>query len=427
MLEGRLLLSAAMQDPQTGLVTVNGTDNGETIDVEIYTDPGGSALLNQVRVRVGGVSQVFTGNPLPQRIFVNAGAGDDVVHVFASGGGLGFYGAPVVEAFGGDGDDRITCEIGQGNSVYGGAGNDSLMGGNFDDVLDGGAGDDELAGFAGNDTLLGGDGADQLYGGEGNDSLNGGRGDDLLRGQQDDDTLVGDAGNEVLDGDRGHDTASYVDAYHYGNNRISIGDGANDGYVIDHERDDVTGETENVRGTDGDDTLIGDEGDNVLAGNGGHDLIMGNGGQDRLTAGEFSCTLYGGRGNDTLVGGSQTDYLYGERGDDWLDGGAGRDRVDGGPGRDTIDEGFYGASSTDLLSLTGSLAYFNAIAGPDWKLQSGDKLGEVLNLDVSAVQAQAQRFLGRRVRVTGRIVFQVDQQELTQSRVLVVQTITRWR
>jgi hypothetical protein len=154
------------------------------------------------------------------------------------------------------------------------------------------------------------------------------------------------------------------------------------------------------------------------------DLIMGNGGQDRLTGGEFSVTLYGGRGNDTLIGGSQTDYLYGEGGDDWLDG-AGHDRVDGGPGRDTINEGFYSASSTAVLSLTGSLAYFNAIAGPDWKLQSGDKLGEVLNLDVSGMHAEAQRFMGRRVRVTGRIVYQVDQQELTQSRVLVVQTMTR--
>jgi hypothetical protein len=131
VLERRLLLSA-MHDPETGLLTVNGTNAGETIEVELYFDPGGSPSANQIRTRVGGVAQTFTGSPLtlPERIFVNAGGGNDTVRVFYTGG-LGFLYRPKVEAFGGDGNDVINLDFGVGTSVNGGAGNDTVQGGNW--------------------------------------------------------------------------------------------------------------------------------------------------------------------------------------------------------------------------------------------------------------------------------------------------------
>jgi Ca2+-binding RTX toxin-like protein len=423
LLEGRVLLSA-IYDTETGLLTVNGTDAGETIEVELYFDPGGSAAANELRTRVGGVSRVYTGVPMPQRMIVNAGGGDDSVRVCASGAGPDYYSyRPVVEALGGDGNDRVSAELGWQNTLRGGAGNDTLLGSNWVDQLEGGAGNDELAGGADNDTLLGGDGDDALYGNDGADSLDGGAGDDLLRGQADNDTLTGGAGNDIFDGDRGWDTASYYDAAHNDGVRVSIGDGANDGDVRAGEKDDVTGETENLWGSDGYDTLIGNEVDNDIRGRGGHDLIMGNGGQDRLQGGEFGDTIYGGRGDDTLIGLDGKDRLYGERGNDWLDGGGGRDRCDGGPGHDVLDEGFFGDAIGETLTLVGTLRYTNGVAGPDWHLQAGSVAipENMVGLDVTKVQSQADALIDQMVSVKGRMT-QPDEEGVLY-RVLVVKTL----
>lgn len=85
---------------------------------------------------------------------VNAGGGDDRVHVASS------VAVPV--------------------TMRGGAGNDTLIGGSAADKLIGGAGDDRLYGGRGDDQLYGGPGNDLLVGGPGNDVLNGGGGSDRL-------------------------------------------------------------------------------------------------------------------------------------------------------------------------------------------------------------------------------------------------------
>jgi Ca2+-binding RTX toxin-like protein len=74
------------------------------------------------------------------------------------------------------------------------AGADTLFGGAGDDSLDGNAGADRLFGDAGDDTLVGDGGADRLFGGAGNDSLSGGDGNDWLEGGAGADTLDGGLG-----------------------------------------------------------------------------------------------------------------------------------------------------------------------------------------------------------------------------------------
>lgn len=59
--------------------------------------------------------------------------------------------------------------LGNGLSMFGNAGANTLIGTAFDDRLTGGTGSDTLLGGAGNDVLIGGLGSDQLTGGSGND------------------------------------------------------------------------------------------------------------------------------------------------------------------------------------------------------------------------------------------------------------------
>jgi WD40 repeat protein len=71
------------------------------------------------------------------------------------------------------GDDRLhggTWSLADGQSLYGGAGDDLLIGGGADWMY-GGPGDDNLRGHKGEDTLVGGPGRDYLFGGRGRDRI----------------------------------------------------------------------------------------------------------------------------------------------------------------------------------------------------------------------------------------------------------------
>jgi Ca2+-binding RTX toxin-like protein len=104
----------------------------------------------------------------------------------------------------------------------------------------------------------------------------------------------------------------------------------------DHDPpNECVGETQTIRGTEGNDVLVGTPRNDVIRALGGDDSIDGAGGDD---------VLCGDEGNDTVVAGP---------GDDALDGGAGDDKLDGGPGFDVI---FYRWSpvpvTASLLTLT---------------------------------------------------------------------------
>ncbi len=65
---------------------------------------------------------------------------------------------------------------------------------------------------AGPDTIRGGGGDGTVASGDGNDWLDGGTGNDLVRGGADHDTLVGGAGDDALDGEGGRDLALFSGA-----------------------------------------------------------------------------------------------------------------------------------------------------------------------------------------------------------------------
>ena len=210
----------------------------------------------------------------------------------------------------GDGADTFSNGSGGGN-LAGGAGADELAGGVGNETLNGEAGGDVLRGGAGNDNLVGGADNDQLFGGTGNDDLNGGTGDDAQFGENGQDRFGNqgdDPGADTYTGGAESDTVFFTAAIRPVN--VSLDDARNDGPF---GQDDVRGDVENVRGSDGNDTLAGNGAANSLQGGPGSDVINGLGGDDLLIGTDLVAStgandvLNGGDGNDILVDGGGDD------------------------------------------------------------------------------------------------------------------------
>ena len=273
---------------------------------------------------------------------------------------LGFIGATELEAVGGVGEHlniEFSSWLSGGSTLYdlvfnrtglvlnGDAGDNLLGGGIYSDVFNGGAGNDTVsyqrsafsvgadlagttlgfgAGFGDTfnsienlrgsnsifgDTLFGNDSANRIDGLIGNDNLFGRGGNDTLNGGSGDDSLAGGAGNDTLNGGDGTDEISFADSSTSLYFQLSnTGNGTFNG-PLSLGADTYTS-IENVRGTQGNDTLWGNDSANVLYGEGGSDDLFGKLGND---------TLFGGAGDDTLYGLEGDDTLHGETGIDTLD------------------------------------------------------------------------------------------------------------
>jgi Ca2+-binding RTX toxin-like protein len=222
-----------------------------------------------------------------------------------------------IEAFGRDGDDVITISGSGFNTIT-----------STFNTLNGQNGDDTLSGSASFSGAMG----DEIFGGSGDDTLSGGTDDDTLDGGFGADTMSGGSGfdDEV---EYGSFSSLNAGSGRYEDLAVSIGDGPNDGSLLDgpiDARDNVLGDVENLTGGSGDDVLIGEPFANELNGLGGDDELRGGLGTD---------TLRGGNGEDLLRGDEDNDSLDGENGDDVLKGGDVNDTLDGGPGADVLNGG----------------------------------------------------------------------------------------
>lgn len=83
---------------------------------------------------------------------------------------------------------------------------------NGPDTLYGGAGNDTINAGNGNDTVYGGSGDDALNGNNDNDNLYGGSGNDVILGSNNNDLLVGGYGADTLTGGSGNDVFKYLSA-----------------------------------------------------------------------------------------------------------------------------------------------------------------------------------------------------------------------
>lgn len=278
-----------------------------------------------------------------------------------------------------------------GDSMSGGAGNDTIVGAGGNDTINGSAGTDLLDGGGGNDLIFGGADNDTLSGGDGNDTLDGQGGNDILFGDAGDDIFVlgnGSGGDDVVEGGDGFNlvqvngtgsadnitigannrriTASRGLATITADNNMSVqrlvvnaGLGEDTVTINDLTTIDcailiiVNGDEGNDRltaqgsrlglarlmmnGGLGNDTIIGSLDGDSLTGNEGNDAINGLAGNDSIMGSAGDDILAGGLGDDTLDGGDGEDFVTGNAGNDRMRGGAGNDTMRGFEGDDTLD------------------------------------------------------------------------------------------
>jgi serralysin len=205
-------------------------------------------------------------------------------------------------------------------NATGSAYNDELYGNTIGNTLTGGAGNDTLRGSEWADQAI--DGGDTMYGGDGMDFMGGHAGNDYMSGDAGADSVIGDAGNDTCYGGAGNDwvVGDYTDGTGGGND-ILYGDG-------------------------GQDTIEGGSGNDYMVGGRNTDLwVLGtlypaDVATDYMHGGSGADTMYGGAGNDFLYGDGDNDELFGQNGNDSLEGGDGNDTLNGGAGADTLFGGF---------------------------------------------------------------------------------------
>jgi Ca2+-binding RTX toxin-like protein len=296
-LEERQMMAADI-DLNNGILTIQGTDNGDNIQVAI--DPNDSDRL------LVKIADDLTGALLRQGAFDV----DDVDKIVVNGLG---------------GNDEMYNYTDIRADMFGGSGIDFITSGGGNDLIDGGSGDDRITGGRGNDKLIGGIGNDTYIFW------------DLQLGS---DTIVEDAS---LDADT-LDFTFLSGPIHVNLASTSL-QTVNAGNLT-LQLSSSTG-IENVFGTFFADTIRGNARNNDLRGALGNDSLFGEAGDDDLFGSGGNDSLYGGIGNDELFGSSGNDWLYGEAGLDTLDGGADNDFLDGG--RDGYVDRLTGGSGADTF------------------------------------------------------------------------------
>lgn len=281
-------------------------------------------------------------------VLIYGGTGNDAIVTGSSSTSL------LNTVFGGAGNDTITC-LGGTNIVSGGTGQDTITGGPGDDQIHGDDDDDVIHGGAGTQMLAGDDGNDEIHGGSGRATIYGDIGNDLIYGaaiateihaNEGNDTIYGGAGTDLIYGDEGDDEI------HGGVGRATIwaaiGNDTIYGAAIATE-------------------IHAEEGDDTVYGGAGRDLIYAAAGEDHVYGGTGTAVIYGGLGNDWLVGAGGNNLIWGDEGDDTIYGGASVSVIDGGTGNDEIHGGdgtatIYAGAGADLIY---GAAQFTEIHGGD--------------------------------------------------------------
>lgn len=111
--------------------------------------------------------------------------------------------------------------------ILAGAGNDRVFSGGGSDIVLAGLGDDFVWAAAGRDIVIGGSGDDTVNGGAGADVVAGSAGDDVQRGGLGHDLMIDGLGHDVIDGDAGNDALLYTEA------ALSGGSNPEDGGAFD--------------------------------------------------------------------------------------------------------------------------------------------------------------------------------------------------
>jgi Ca2+-binding RTX toxin-like protein len=197
-----------------------------------------------------------------------------------------------------------------------------------------------------------------------------GANDDTLIGSNDPtapDTIDGGAGNDDIRGRNGNDSllgGAGNDTIDGGNGDDTI-DGGTGNDTIDggNNNDSIDGGTGNdsIDGGNNNDSVDGGRGNDIINGEDGNDTLNGGRGSDEINGGDDDDSLLGGNGDDTLNGNEGEDELLGGNGNDVLNGNQGNDEINGGNGDDT----FIGSFGTDSIDGGDGVdtADYNALGG----------------------------------------------------------------
>lgn len=345
---------------------VGGGMTNSTI-VELELAPWSIAVINIQNVT--SLGDILSGTQSNDHIA--ADAGDD--NVEGRDGNDRLYGQ-----FGHD-----TLDGGAGNdSLYGGWGDDFILGGDGNDfiagtfgndTLNGGTGNDIIVASAGNNLIIAGSGGDRISLGGGANAVYGGDGDDeiltssnladwesgfyayniTLHTQTGVIQLVSIDGfsqhTDVINGGGGHDVlflSDQQDAFflddHYSDFHPSI--------TFEVSED----ESFSVARIDDIEEIHGGLGDDII------DLTS-----ERFSLEGESIEIFGGSGNDTIWGSGANETLSGGDGDDNLFGGVGADVLIGGAGRDIFEFSVFDSQDSILdFNLTdGDLIYIYGTEG----------------------------------------------------------------
>lgn len=286
--------------------------------------------------------------------FIQGGAGGDVLSGGSGNDTVSYFGSNSAVSIN-IGNNMVTGGYATGDTISGfenidGSGfADVLNGSNAANTINGNNGDDIIFGNGDDDIIFGNGDDDTIDGGDGEDQTFGGSGDDIIRDNDGLNKDVHDGGNDL--GGRGSDTIDYS-GITFGGTPVTIS-------LADETVSNTAGSFdtirnfENVRGSQGDETIIGDNGANELWGENGQDVIQGGYSADIIHGGVGNDTIYSmtaahrdaSNADDFLYGDAGIDRLIGSNGDDTMDGGTEGDTLEGRGGSDTM----YGREGDDTF------------------------------------------------------------------------------
>jgi Ca2+-binding RTX toxin-like protein len=308
------------------------------------------------------------------------------------------------------GNDRIVAIRGPSDTIYAGAGDDTITILSQYTLVDGGDGYDKIS-FQGSNPItldLASSSFEDVTSGGGNDhldassqvvgvKLDGRDGDDTLIGSAYDDTIRDLLGTNSITGGAGNDNifvstestvtgGAGIDHVAYrGNSNVTLDLAAAsiEHVTVDEGNDTIDGSAMTtpliIRDLGGSDVLTGGSAGDVIYSSSGNDIITGGGGDDHLTVVSGNATISGGAGNDviksgvgsaTIAAGSGNDQIFTSTAFVSLDAGTGFDQVfltgstavtldlgatgieyiKSGSGDDTLD----GSSQTAALTIFGN-------------------------------------------------------------------------
>jgi VCBS repeat-containing protein len=192
----------------SGLLTVDDVDGADTFQADTFAGTYGSLAL-----AADGSWTYTLDNDDDDLDALDSGQQDDEVFTILSADGTEHqitvtvhgadeaspYTPPPVFTGGGDPNDFDNLGNPAGQNI-------SSTATNGDDTLYGGAGNDTINGGGGNDTIYAGSGNDDVDGNNDNDTLYGGSGTDTIKGANNNDVLIGGYGADTLTGSNGSDT-----------------------------------------------------------------------------------------------------------------------------------------------------------------------------------------------------------------------------